>query len=1670
MILQWLASPEWAQVVKALLHTLWQAALVAAVLGLVLRHLANPATRYRCSLAALIGVLAAGLISWAVLNRASNAGAPLPVRTPNSLSMPTEVGHLGEPSVVVIANASRTPPKLAPPRWTAWLALVWLAGAGLMLARTGAQVAGAERLRRACRPLEDPRVAELVAGARRAIGLARQLRVVVTDKLTSPAVVGVLVPTLILPLSLVTALTPEQIRFVLLHELAHIRRGDYLANLFQLFTEAILFFNPAVWWISRQVRREREACCDALAIEFSGAPADYARTLVHVAESILNPPPAAAPAFGDKTDRPSSLAERIQRLLVPGYRPALRLTWRAMLTSLMMGGVLLVVSAVGTRVTIAAAARLLTPQERVERIEKKMTEFGQKPKVENFDSAVEPAPKVEFSGRIRTADGTPLPSRVNMHINSRSGRSSIGSTFTANDGAFSGKVQQGEIFIGGELTDYAPVAIGPFDGTATNRLDNLELVFERGFDIQVAAMDAETGKPVTDARFRWQFWLPNGSSTVFTSGDRGESADAKGAATLSHCARLPLDVTVDAPGYELTTRRFDTIRPGHVLRISAPRGIPTTGVVLDKTGAPISGAAIRVCRKTREGTTYSYGWDGESARLATTDEHGGFALLQLQRGWRYQLAVTAPGRESAVLEEVQAGQSNLMVRLGPELVVRGRILGDLASLPESDGRKVIEAGTLISNGKNFSPGFWRERIRLTPRDGAAYFEFTNRFAGGARVQIGERVFDRQVDSPVDDWVIDLRSADKPPETPKREVVFRFKDSTGIPLRGVVRVSIPDDLDPEHGVAHSQEMEIQDGEVRATIAIGGRTSVDTKQTIGFRLKDQFAGYVVTNGPGPMVIDIPVVPAGAIYVRSGSQDGGLAPEMFFSVIQLEASPLLEPATMLGAGSGSPMRKWVSDPMPLGGTYQVVGSRGNSFCISKPITLTEEKPDAEVELRFTASRSIEGRLLDPEGKPLRNVDVKGNFSLASHGFGLRSVTTDENGAFRFDNATSGVGKYSLEVASPGCRAENVEVDFSRLPLTIRLKPGLTLAGQVIEVGTGYVCPNTEIRALAYEPFSKYPLQTTRTDADGRFEFTTLGDATYRLFVDGAYFADPREPAEYKAGQATPLRLEVKLYPGSRLVPKPPSPSRSQGDEAPSQNAEGRMKNEEIERSLLKPAVTAQAADAQTLSGQPDRSLPGINSNGLGVKTSVIQTSRGRQEIMAKLNQIRLDSAFYDSLPLGEVLRHLSAEVKKRDPDKRGINFLINPSPRVSYETIDSVRITINPPLRDIDLDSLLYAIVVAADRPIKYTTQDSGIVFTARDANETPMQIRKFKVRSKAFVQSLEQFISANPDTERLPAVSPVAFSQDESEMGDALVTSTRGNADPLQSAFLCYFASLGADMSPETGRNFFYSVTRGELLVRATHQELDIIENSLETLKAPPPQINIKGTFVEVSSQGFEQLLRSLSLTNASGNSSTQQFTAILTAVQFRAALSSLQQRKDIKMLCEGQMTTLNGRQCQIQAVDLRSIVFVNTNGVLQTNQVPLGPALDAIPYVLAEDRTVALTAMPTMTEFLGYDDPGAFGIEGQDGTTTTYRPGPMPRFHVRQMSVRTNVPDGRTLVLGGSGATEVTPYESKVLLPGELPLLGQQFRGGRAVTKTNCLVVFVTPTIVDAGGNRVHADE
>lgn len=1136
MILQWLASPEWAQIVKALLHTLWLAALIALVLGLALRRVSNPMARYRCSMAALVSVVAAGLIAWALLARPDQAPAAVAAAISDAdISRPVEAGELGNP-VVVVTGGARPVTTQTPLRWTAWLALAWLAGAGLMLVRAGAQVAGAERLRRSCRPLENEHVLALVAKARQSVGLARRLRVVVTDHLTSPAVVGVLVPTLILPLSLVTTLSAEQIRFVLLHELAHIRRGDYLANLFQLFAEALLFFNPAVWWISQQVRREREACCDALAIELSGAPAEYARTLVHVAENILTPTLAAASAMADRRSH-SSLSDRVHRLLVPGYRPALRMTWRAMLSALVMGGVLLGLSAVGTRMTVAVAAELLSPQERIDRIEKKMAEYGQKPEVPGVN-ADRQSERVEIRGRVRMADGSVLPKASGLTIHSFSPR--VGGVYGAKlnaDGSFSQKVPAGQIWVGAEFAGFAPCYVGPLDGTITNRFENVELVVDRGFEVVVRVVDAATQAPIAGGNLDAQFWLNGHGIGHRTSPTPRLTTDAEGRVTLTCCVGVPLTLTLNAAGYEIVEERFEKVRPGQELRLAVRRGAMVSGRVVDKTnGRPVAGATLRMLHE-RGAMERGYGWENDLRILATTDEQGAFVMRQLNPGTRYWVGVSAPGRESVMLSNVRAGQSNLVVRTGPELIVRGRITGDLSRLKQAGGEMSIGT-TLVQQIIDESTSSWGSSLKVQVRDGVGHFQFTNRIASTATLSVAGRTFTRFVDAPVDDWLIDLHSPEFTNTPPKRDVVFRFKHPSGITPKGTVMVTQPENDDPNSLTEYCREAEIQNGEVRTKVLVGHRANISPGKTVGYWFKAAFAGYEVTNGSGPMVIDIPVVPAGAIYARTRNADGTPAANLSFGAVELKRSPLLGKGVPFSDGGDSYSaddvpRRWVSGPLPIGGTYRVIGHRDNALCVSKPITLTDEKPDAEVELQFEAARAIEGRLLDADGRPVCHAEVSGDARIGTGSYGLKKAQTDDQGAFRFDGATPGAAKYTVSVGTPGCRSEIVPVDFSKMPMLIRLRPGLKLSGQVVDVETGLAVANARLSVSALEGVGNLPMQYTQTDAEGRFEFNTLGDATYYLYVVGAEMRKPREP-RFKAGQGEALRIEVRVPPGSPLAPK--------------------------------------------------------------------------------------------------------------------------------------------------------------------------------------------------------------------------------------------------------------------------------------------------------------------------------------------------------------------------------------------------------------------------------------------------------------------------------------------------------------------------------------------------------
>ena len=138
------------------------------------------------------------------------------------------------------------------------------------------------------------------------------------------------------------------------------------------------------------------------------------------------------------------------------------------------------------------------------------------------------------------------------------------------------------------------------------------------------------------------------------------------------------------------------------------------------------------------------------------------------------------------------------------------------------------------------------------------------------------------------------------------------------------------------------------------------------------------------------------------------------------------------------------------------------------------------------------------------------------------------------------------------------------------------------------------------------------------------------------------------------------------------------------------------------------------------------------------------------------------------------------------------------------------------------------------------------------------------------------------------------------------------------------------------------------------------------------------------------------------------------------------------------------------------------------QMETGPVLDVIPVVLSDGYTINLTLIPSLTEFSGYDTPPA--IPGVNVANVVMIPTILPRFTVRQVVSTVNIWDNQTVVLGGLISSSVQSTKDKIPMLGDLPLVGRLFQSQTKTTKKNNLMIFVTATIVDPAGNRVHSDD
>jgi bla regulator protein blaR1 len=275
-----------------LANHVWQSMLVlggACGLAWLLRHNSADA-RFRIWLAASLKFL----VPFAPLVAIGRAiGWPSATTLPQP-TLSTALNTLNQPFVLpaTVATGVRTTPAAAlpTPTWPDVLTAVWLTGCLVLLAVWTIRWLRVAAIVGASKPLTDVAIIARLRRAEAAIGITRPLRAVVTAAAIEPGVFGIVRPVLIWPRPLSTQLQGDQIDGVLMHELAHVQRYDNLAAALHLVVETIFWFVPPVWWLERQLLRERELACDRAAVTAGGDPRSYAEGILRTCELYAESP------------------------------------------------------------------------------------------------------------------------------------------------------------------------------------------------------------------------------------------------------------------------------------------------------------------------------------------------------------------------------------------------------------------------------------------------------------------------------------------------------------------------------------------------------------------------------------------------------------------------------------------------------------------------------------------------------------------------------------------------------------------------------------------------------------------------------------------------------------------------------------------------------------------------------------------------------------------------------------------------------------------------------------------------------------------------------------------------------------------------------------------------------------------------------------------------------------------------------------------------------------------------------------------------------------------------------------------------------------------------------------------------------------------------------------
>jgi len=285
-----------------LIHSLWQVTLVAVLLMLLLKVIPalNSTHRYMVALSSLVVILLMSLVTFtSYYFEGTETGligsfmVPLSVE-PQGMAQSTEAGIVDylEYYTPLIVN-------------------LWIIGALVFFLKIAGGFFYMRNLVRQSQPAEN-KFNKKISKLKKAFNITRSVELKESIRVTTPLVMGYIKPVILFPVGLINQLSISEVECILAHEMAHIKRHDFILNIFQMTVESIFYFHPAIWYISSRISAERENCCDDIAINYTNSSISYAKTLVKLQDLRLqgNFKPALAYSGNKK-----AFTNRIMRIL-----------------------------------------------------------------------------------------------------------------------------------------------------------------------------------------------------------------------------------------------------------------------------------------------------------------------------------------------------------------------------------------------------------------------------------------------------------------------------------------------------------------------------------------------------------------------------------------------------------------------------------------------------------------------------------------------------------------------------------------------------------------------------------------------------------------------------------------------------------------------------------------------------------------------------------------------------------------------------------------------------------------------------------------------------------------------------------------------------------------------------------------------------------------------------------------------------------------------------------------------------------------------------------------------------------------------------------------------------------------------------------------------------------